>query len=325
MYGAERLSNWSLTPTLTASMDRPRRDRKPALRLPSDYAATPKASNSASASALSAKRKPAAKAAPKPAKKRRVTVDPEKKLKVLLTSPKSRLCYVDLFSVLNADTFAMLSDEARNELCQFLPPTAFQDYKAFVEPSHPSQTLPCLDPSSTFNLTEFALSPDPNSLSSKSPELLNPRFFKDAYYVGAARTFQDQLFSSRLAQKSKDKVNKFLSGIHDGTMHAPWKDEVHEERRREEAEENAEAERWVERTMSGKKGGKGVMIAGETTSVKLSDMVQSQTLQVGDVLVYRRHFTSLGIIVEKDAIVRFVISFSNFLNIHLSLAHVYYR
>ena len=59
----------------------------------------------------------------------------------------------------------------------------------------------------------------------RSPALLDPMFFNNPFFLSAAGTFQDQLSSGWLSDKEKDKVNQFLQGVREGTMHAQWKDE----------------------------------------------------------------------------------------------------
>jgi hypothetical protein len=57
---------------------------------------------------------------------------------------------------------------------------------------------------------------------------LHPNLFNDSHFLSAARTFQDQLYSGWMTKTHEAKVEKFQAGIADGTLSAPWKDEVWE-------------------------------------------------------------------------------------------------
>lgn len=100
----------------------------------------------------------------------------------------------------------MLSDESRKVLVTLLPPTAFGDYLPGV--GHPAQPQH-----------------DVTTASDPSERALNPNFFNDPHFLDAAHTFQDHLFSGWLTATHQAKLNKYLDGIRDGTLAAPWKDE----------------------------------------------------------------------------------------------------
>ena len=48
---------------------------------------------------------------------------------------------------------------------------------------------------------------------------------------------------------------------------------------------------------------RGLTATREAALVKLTTLVEKRILQVGDILAYRRSFSTLGVTVEKDAIV----------------------
>ena len=57
---------------------------------------------------------------------------------------------------------------------------------------------------------------------------LNPSIFNDPHFLAAAHTFQDHLYSNWLSGAHAEKVRLFQDGIRDGSLAAPWKDEVWE-------------------------------------------------------------------------------------------------
>lgn len=52
--------------------------------------------------------------------------------------------------------------------------------------------------------------------------------FTDPHFLAAAHTFQDQLFTGWRTDLHLGKVTKFETGVLDGSLRAPWKDEVWE-------------------------------------------------------------------------------------------------
>lgn len=49
-------------------------------------------------------------------------------------------------------------------------------------------------------------------------------------------------------------------------------------------------------------------VYSEAAELKLADLAEGEVLQVGDVLSYKRHFSQVEITIEKDVIVRYIIS-----------------
>jgi hypothetical protein len=125
------------------------------------------------------------------------------------------------------------------------------------------------------------------------------------------------MYTGWMTEAHLDKVHKFEGGVVDGSMHAPWKDEVW---RRDNAamirpvssfgldgppgsqhESNARAG-FVPLLL------KLLVLADPTFSeaaeLKLVDLVKGSVVKVGDVLAYKRNFSQLDTTVEKDVIVR---------------------
>lgn len=57
-------------------------------------------------------------------------------------------------------------------------------------------------------------------------DTLDPSLFTDPHFLAAAHTFQDHMYTGWMTESHLEKVQKFERGILDGTLHAPWKDEV---------------------------------------------------------------------------------------------------
>ena len=62
----------------------------------------------------------------------------------------------------------------------------------------------------------------------RTPATLDPAVFSSPFFLSAAHTWQDHLFSSWLTQKASDDLEKFSQGAQDGSLHADWKDEAWE-------------------------------------------------------------------------------------------------
>ena len=150
-----------------------------------------------------------------------------------------------------------------------------------------------------------------------SPDELNPSFFTDPHFLAAAHTFQDHLCSGWMSDEHLERVASVQRGIRDGTIHAPWKDAVWEQ--------DHESAGAILRTSSrgGVAQGESSARAGsvpfflflsckarfdpsmhrDAAELKLVDLVKHHILRVGDIIAYKRHFSNLNLIVEKDAIV----------------------
>ncbi|KAJ7201597.1 Asx homology domain-containing protein [Mycena pura] len=206
-----------------------------------------------------------------PAKRKAKEVDPAEQLRHFLQNPKSRLTKMDLTDLINANTWSMLSPESQTRLAALLPATAFPSLWPAIEVAHPA--------------AGDSMSVDPGR---QEPELVDASLFTDAHFLAGARTFQDHLYSNWLSDAQAEKDKRYEQGIRDGTLAAPWKDEVWERDNKPEVEEpNMHA-----------------TLAGEAAELKLVDLAKSAVIREGDVLAYKRNFPALGIVVEKDLIIQ---------------------
>jgi hypothetical protein len=57
---------------------------------------------------------------------------------------------------------------------------------------------------------------------------IDTSLFTDAHFLAAAHTLQDHIYSNWLSDTHVEKVKKYEQGIKDGSLAAPWKDEVWE-------------------------------------------------------------------------------------------------
>ena len=68
--------------------------------------------------------------------------------------------------------------------------------------------------------------PPSDSARLRTPATLDPAVFTSPFFLSAAHTFQDHLFSGWLGKKAEADLARFLKGARDGTLSAEWKDEV---------------------------------------------------------------------------------------------------
>ncbi|KAJ3801581.1 Asx homology domain-containing protein [Lentinula aff. detonsa] len=232
--------------------------------------------------------------APQPRTKRKaqqLAID-DNALATLLTSPKSALTNVDVSDIINANTWAFLSDESKAHLSKLLPPTAFSDYQRTIDPGHPSHTK----------------DPDPNAMvvdstrglqGSHEADRVLPSVFTDPHFLAAAHTFQDHLYSGWLKPEFKVKVAKHEEGIRDGTLAAPWKDEEWEKEHCLGEDDASKLSSSKSRSNGGAANGK----AGHTAEIRMYDLAKNSVVRVGDIISYKRNFASLGVVIEKDVLV----------------------
>lgn len=107
------------------------------------------------------------------------------------------------------DTWLLLSAEEQANLKTLLPPTAFLGARESIGKDHPSAA-------------------DEMNVDDEVSSELNPAFFNDPHFLAACRTFQDHLYLNWFSETHIRKVAKYQQDITDGTMAAPWKDEVWE-------------------------------------------------------------------------------------------------
>ncbi|KAG6811925.1 hypothetical protein H0H92_005256 [Tricholoma furcatifolium] len=203
--------------------------------------------------------------APPPRKRKKP--EPAEQLHVLLTSPKSQLVRMDISDVINANTWNMLSEESKASLKGLLPPTAFRGFRDSIPANHPSIT----------NGSAMPVEPP----APEGDAEVESGIFKDSYFLSAAHTFQDHIYSNWLSDKHMEDVRKYEEGVKNGTLAAPWKDEEWERNNPLEDESKT-----------------------RQSQIKLSTLVEKGILQVADVIVLKHHFAAVGILVEKDAVIR---------------------
>ncbi|KAI8995224.1 Asx homology domain-containing protein [Trametes punicea] len=206
---------------------------------------------------------------------------PAEKLDYLLTNPKSKLTKVDISDVINYSNFLELSEEAQNRLCALLPPTAFSTYSPSVCPTHPDYPSRRDDAQAC---GEDQMEVDDEKASAQSPATLDPTVFTSPFFLSAAHTFQDHLYSSWLGKKALDDLAKFREGALTGEEHADWKDEVWERNHQPGTSKT---------TAKGKR----------RTRPGLVDLAKRGLLQEGDVLAYKRTFPALNVTIEKDVLI----------------------
>lgn len=66
------------------------------------------------------------------------------------------------------------------------------------------------------------------SADTEKLKLINVAFFNDPHFLAAERTFQDHLYLNWFSEAHIARVKKFQEGVVNGTMAAPWKDQVWE-------------------------------------------------------------------------------------------------
>lgn len=202
-----------------------------------------------------------------------------------------------LQNVFNAEIWTSLSVESRNSLIKLLPPTAFTTFRAKIDRTHPSV--------SNTDGTEMDVDDAPVE---RSLETLDMSFFTDPHFLAALRTFQDHLYTGWMTPSHKMDVDVYRQGIRDGKLHAPWKDQVWERDHREEDEE---------KLATPSKGATRVGCAyfysfsrielmygiRDAKEIRMIDLLKSGSIQIGDILVYKRNFNLLMLTVEKDVMV----------------------
>ncbi|KAJ6572120.1 Asx homology domain-containing protein [Mycena capillaripes] len=208
-------------------------------------------------------------------RKAKEEVDPAEQLRFMLQNPKSRLTTMNISDLINANSWNMLSPDSQSRLAALLPPTAFPFFQPTIGSDHPAAA-------------------DSMNVDSSGPGAVDPSLFTDAHFLAAAHTFQDHLYSNWLSDVHAEKVEKYEQGIKEGSLAAPWKDEVWErDNQKEETPATSTSNSHSSPTR-----------AGEAAELKLVDLAKSSVLRQGDVLAYKRNFTNLGIIVEKDVIIQ---------------------
>lgn len=115
---------------------------------------------------------------------------------------------------MNLNAWGLLSEEKQRHLKELLPPTAFIGYQPTLSSDHPS--------------LQDQMAVDPPTVTSPSQAEINPALFTDSHFLSAARTFQAHISLNWFSDSHTARVAEFESRIRDGTLAAPWKDEVWE-------------------------------------------------------------------------------------------------
>lgn len=182
-----------------------------------------------------------------------------------------------------------------------LPPTAFTKYIPSLAKDHPSVV-------NTMDIDQ------PQPLGDTE---LNSNIFTDPHLLAAAHTFQDHLHSDWLSKKHIGIVNKFEAGVRDGSLAAPWKDETWERENATPAvKEDQSTPLRKGASVSSARAGSVIVPCfiyfysrsaySGATEIKLNTLAEHRIIRVGDVISYKRHFSVLDVVVEKDVIVSLV-------------------
>ena len=67
---------------------------------------------------------------------------------------------------------------------------------------------------------------DPPADTTTDQQELNLSIFTDPHFLAASRTFQDHLYFGWFSAAHLEKVRDFQETVRNGTLAAPWKDEV---------------------------------------------------------------------------------------------------
>ncbi|KAG6820307.1 hypothetical protein H0H93_002571 [Arthromyces matolae] len=169
----------------------------------------------------------------------------------------------------------MLSIDSQTILKALLPPTAFVGFKKVLGAEHPSRA-------------------DNDAMVVDVPtndDDVDPSVFTDAHFLAAAHTLQDHIYSGWMTDAHAQKIVKYEESIRNGSLAAAWKDEEWERN-------NPPPPALPNNTTSSAER------AGDAAEIKLPTLAQAGVLQVGDILVFRRNFSALNTVIEKDAIIR---------------------
>ncbi|EJD00461.1 uncharacterized protein FOMMEDRAFT_127124 [Fomitiporia mediterranea MF3/22] len=222
----------------------------------------------------------------------------------MLTNPKSRLTGMDISDVINYGAWLALSPESRASLCKLLPRTAFGEQSQELDESHPSRRSLQENISSTpYKIDDSVQTDQPaGSLDELAPvqeQHLDPSFFKDPHFESAARTFQDHLFSGWFTPAHRELVERHHLGVRDGSLYAPWKDDLWDQ---DHPEDHNEADE--EGSMQDPSDSIGTRNERrKSKESELSPLVRKGFLKQGDVISFRHKFLGCGLAIEKDALI----------------------
>ncbi|KAF8804207.1 hypothetical protein BYT27DRAFT_7243935 [Phlegmacium glaucopus] len=215
-------------------------------------------------------------------------VDPEQRLNALLENSKSELASMELPDIINGHAWQMLSGDSQVHLKTLLPPTAFTNYLESLGSDHPS--------------IEGGMNTDEPLDTNSTDAELNFNIFSDPHFLAASRTFQDHLYLGWFSAAHLEKVEDFQKAVRNGTLAAPWKDEVWE-RENQASRLLSSGEHDVEPKSSFTIPCESSAKAGGAAEVKLPMLVRNGIIRVGDVIAYKRSFANSESI-EKDTIIQ---------------------
>lgn len=110
----------------------------------------------------------------------------------------------------------MLSGDSQTHLKTLLPSTAFTNYLESLGSDHPSIEKDIMNIDDDHELLP----------ADKDQQELNLSIFTDPHFLAASRTFQDHLYFGWFSAAHLEKVRDFQETVRNGTLAAPWKDEV---------------------------------------------------------------------------------------------------
>ncbi|KAL5514101.1 hypothetical protein ACEPAG_2862 [Sanghuangporus baumii] len=223
----------------------------------------------------------------------------------ILTNPKSPLVAMDISDVINYGSWMALSPESRERFCRLLPSTAFGEQMHDLDDFHPSRRK---DGDQKADFHSARHSKDVNTLqtsqkSSYQVDSLDPSFFKDPHFESASRTFQDHLFTGWFTSAHRELVENHLSGIRAGSLHAPWKDEVWDRDHPEVVERLADVDGTANESSNSIVLGSEKRRGKERGASEFDLLVRKGFLKQGDIITFKHKFATLGITIEKDALI----------------------
>jgi hypothetical protein len=132
-----------------------------------------------------------------------------------------------LQDLINAQTWQMLSGDSQTYLKTLLPPTAFTNYLESLGSDHPSieKNDMNIDPPPPSNTTITTADQQQQPIDAAGLNL-SSSIFTDPHFLAASRTFQDHLYLGWFSAAHLEKVGEFQESVRNGTLAAPWKDEV---------------------------------------------------------------------------------------------------
>ncbi|OCB91582.1 hypothetical protein A7U60_g1153 [Sanghuangporus baumii] len=186
----------------------------------------------------------------------------------ILTNPKSPLVAMDISDVINYGSWMALSPESRERFCKFLPNTAFGERMHDLDDFHPSRR-------------------------------------QDGHQKACLHSARhsDHLFTGWFTSAHRELVEKHLSGTRAGSLHAPWKDEVWDRDHPEVVERLADVDGMANESSNVIVLGSEKRRGKERGASEFDLLVRRGFLKQGDIITFKHKFATLGITIEKDALI----------------------